>query len=156
MDRRRNSLSGDTRPYLSETARVRVRFHEVDSMQIVWHGHYVSYFEEGRRAFGRRYGTDYTVFTDYRIGTPVVSLWVEYLSPARVKDELDVEARLYKTDSARIEFGYWIRRVGDGALLATGGSVQVFTTLEGELLPTWPAMMRERLESWSKQWIKPA
>ena len=25
-----------------------VRFSEVDSMQIVWHGHYVKYMEEGR------------------------------------------------------------------------------------------------------------
>ena len=38
-----------TRPYLEETTTVRVRFQAVDSLRSVWHGHYVSYFEEGRR-----------------------------------------------------------------------------------------------------------
>ena len=32
---------------------LRVRFSEVDSMQIVWHGEYVRYFEDGREACGR-------------------------------------------------------------------------------------------------------
>ena len=34
---------------------LRVRFSEVDSMQIVWHGEYVRYFEDGREAFGREF-----------------------------------------------------------------------------------------------------
>lgn len=40
---------------LTATAPIRVRFSEVDSMQVVWHGEYVRYFEDGREAFGRKY-----------------------------------------------------------------------------------------------------
>ena len=39
-------------PSLINQTRIRVRFSEVDSMQIVWHGEYVRYFEDGREAFG--------------------------------------------------------------------------------------------------------
>ena len=152
---RRHSFE-DARAYLSEATQVRVRFQEVDSMSIVWHGHYLTYFEDARRAFGRRYGLDYPVFLENNIGAPVVNLWVDFLSPARANDVLDVEARLYKSDGAQLEFGYQVKRSETGVLLATGGSMQVFTTLEGELLLTWPALMLERYEAWKDLWVPPA
>ena len=154
--RQRRHSFGDGRAYLSETTRVRVRFQEVDSMQIVWHGHYVTYFEDARRGFGRRYGLDYPVFLENRIGAPVVALRVDFLSPARANDMLDVEARLYKSEGAQLEFGYQVKRAETNILLATGVSKQVFTTLEGELLLTWPALMLERYEAWKDLWVPPA
>ena len=33
----------------------KVSFYEMDPMQVVWHGEYVRYLEDGREAFGRRY-----------------------------------------------------------------------------------------------------
>lgn len=41
---------------LTDRTTIKVRFSEIDSMQIVWHGEYVRYFEDGREAFGKRYG----------------------------------------------------------------------------------------------------
>ena len=35
---------------LSHQTQVRVRFSEIDSMHIVWHGEYLRYFEDGREA----------------------------------------------------------------------------------------------------------
>ena len=32
-----------------------IRFSEVDSMNIVWHGAYPLYFEDAREAFGKKY-----------------------------------------------------------------------------------------------------
>ena len=55
------------RPFIEEKTSLRVRFNEVDTLHIVWHGHYVNYFEEARRAFGRRFGIDYTTFIEQRI-----------------------------------------------------------------------------------------
>ncbi len=153
---RRDAFSEDRRRYLTETTPIRVRFHEVDSMHIVWHGHYVTYFEDARRAFGRRYGIDYPIFAKNKIGAPVVKIWIDYLSPALANDELEVEARLYESDGARIEFGYEIRREATRALLATGGSVQVFSSLQGELMLTWPTVVRECLDAWKDLWIDPS
>lgn len=42
---------------LTNRTTFRVRFSEIDSMQIVWHGEYVRYFEDGREAFGKQYVT---------------------------------------------------------------------------------------------------
>lgn len=141
------------RPYLEETTTLRVRFHEVDSLGIVWHGHYVAYCEEARRAFGRRYGIDYPAFIEHAVAAPVVKLWLDYKLPARLNDELTVGARLYKTDAARLEFAY---EIGCGRkLLVTGGSVQVFTRPDGELLLTAPPFLEELYRQWEGLWIRP-
>lgn len=145
----------EARPYLEETTLVRVRFNEVDALHVVWHGHYVNYFEEARRAFGRRYGIDYTVFLEHHLAVPVVQLRVDYLAPARLPDLLEVTARLSKSEAARLDFDYEIRRQGEGTLLATGSTVQVFATPQGELLLTWPALMVERLKAWEALWRHP-
>jgi hypothetical protein len=70
------------RAFIENTTTVLVRFNEVDALRIVWHGHYVNYFEEGRRAFGRRLGIDYTTFIEQGIAVPVIHLEVNYLAPA--------------------------------------------------------------------------
>lgn len=36
-----------------------VRFSEIDSLGILWHGHYIKYFEDGREAFGAEYNLGY-------------------------------------------------------------------------------------------------
>ena len=41
---------------LKNTVEIPIRFSEVDSLHVVWHGHYVKYFEDGREAFGKDFG----------------------------------------------------------------------------------------------------
>ena len=143
------------RPFIEETATVRVRFNEVDALHIVWHGHYVNYFEEGRRALGRRLGIDYTTFIEKRIAVPVIRLEVNFLAPAHLADSLIVVTRLLKSESARLDFDYEVRREAGNALLTTGSTSQVFTTPSGELILNWPPFMLERLKTWEALWKQP-
>lgn len=143
------------RPYIEDQTTVLVRFNEVDALHIVWHGHYVNYFEEGRRAFGRRMGIDYPTFIEQRLAIPVIHLEVNFLAPAKLSDSLAITTRLLKSDSARLDFDYEIRRQADGTLLATGSTSQVFTTPAGELILNWPPFMLERLQAWETLWQKP-
>jgi len=46
-------------PALIAQIEIPVRFCEIDPLSIVWHGHYLKYFEEAREAFGRKYGLGY-------------------------------------------------------------------------------------------------
>ena len=66
---------------LTDRTTIKVRFSEIDSMQIVWHGEYVRYFEDGREAFGKRYGLDY--MSIYREGyvVPIVDLTCQFKQP---------------------------------------------------------------------------
>src|SRR5438876_3054726 len=102
-----------SRPYLEATTTVRVRFQEVDSMRIVWHGHYLSYFEDARRAFGERYGLDYADIRRHNLHAPLVRVSVDFLAPATDNDLLEVSARLLKLDAAKLEFHYTVVRAAD-------------------------------------------
>ena len=44
---------------LKDITDIKVRFSEVDSMGILWHGHYIKYFEDGRESFGRSFEFGY-------------------------------------------------------------------------------------------------
>lgn len=66
---------------------LRVRFSEVDSMQIVWHGEYVRYFEDGREAFGREFaGLGYMDIYASGYTAPIVELHLQYRKPLKVND----------------------------------------------------------------------
>ena len=56
----------------------KVKFNEVDALGIVWHGHYIRFFEDGREAFGEKHGLAYMDI--YRNGflAPVVNLHCDY------------------------------------------------------------------------------
>lgn len=79
---KRNRKIGGAPAALSCTTQTTVRFSEVDSMQVVWHGEYVRYFEDGREAFGREYpGLGYLDFYANGYTAPIVDLQLQYVSP---------------------------------------------------------------------------
>ena len=61
-------------PALIERTTIKVRFSEIDSMQIVWHGEYVRYFEDGRESFGKHYGLGYMDIYSEGYMVPIVEL----------------------------------------------------------------------------------
>lgn len=133
--------------YLEHATEVRVRFHEVDALRVVWHGHYVGYFEEGREAFGRAFGLGYADMEAAGFVVPLVHVEVDYAAPARLGDVLTVVTRLHPAPAARLTFTYEVR-AADARLLATGRTDQVFTDLEGKLALTRPPVYEAFLARW--------
>jgi len=132
--------------YLEHRTRVRVRFREVDSLRVVWHGHYLTYFGDARVALGRKYGIHYDDIGNAGLSAPIVHVSCDFLAPAGFDEELEISARLYERESAKIEFYYEVRRVADSALLVVGRTVQAFADHEGDLLLTLPQFMRDFYE----------
>ena len=46
--------------YLINQTEIAIRFSEVDAMNVVWHGNYLKFFEDGREALGEKYGLSQT------------------------------------------------------------------------------------------------
>ncbi len=111
-----------------------VRFSEVDSMGIVWHGSYVKYFEDAREEFGRQYNLGYLRMFEEGFFTPLVKLDFNYKKPLIYGDKLIAEIRYKPTEAAKICFEYIIRSVKDESVMVTGSSVQVFMNKAYELV----------------------
>lgn len=137
-------------PALTARTALRVRFSEVDSMQVVWHGEYVRYFEDAREAFGRQYpGLGYLDIYASGFTAPIVEMQLHYLRPLSIGDTATVEIGYRPTEAAKLCFDYTIRRDSDGETVATGSSVQVFVDGEGALSLTNPPFF----EAWKQRWL---
>ena len=70
---------------LEDVCRIQVKFSEIDSMRRVWHGSYVTYFEDGRESFGRHYpGIGYADMQRAGIYAPIYDIHIKYGNYIRV------------------------------------------------------------------------
>jgi acyl-CoA thioester hydrolase len=134
---------------LSEKIEIRVRFSEVDSLTIVWHGHYLKYFEDAREAFLGKYGLGYLEMYEKGYVTPLVSVHCDYKLPLSYGDSAFIEAVYRNTEAAKIMIDYKVTHGKSGAVVATGRSIQVFLDSKTRNLQlTMPSFFVE----WKKKW----
>lgn len=101
-----------------------VAFHDVDMVGVVWHGHYLKYFENARWALMDRLGYGLQRMVDSGYAWPVVQLQSKYLNAARFGERLRARAALVEWES-RLAVNYLITRAVDGVRIARGQTVQV-------------------------------
>jgi acyl-CoA thioester hydrolase len=135
-------------PQLSEVIPVSIRFHEVDSLRIVWHGHYLKYFEDGREAFGRKYGIGYMDVFDLGLLTPLVNVNCDYKKPVKYGDPVMLETTYVDCEAAKIQFKFTLYHAHTKEVYTTGESTQVFINPQGELYLTPPPFFVD----WKKKW----
>ena len=109
---------------LTATIDVEVPFHDVDSMQVAWHGHYVKYFELARCALLRRFDYDYPQMQTSGYLWPIVECHLKYVRPALYGQKLSVQASLLEYEN-RIKIAYQIRDIESGERMTKGHTIQV-------------------------------
>jgi acyl-CoA thioester hydrolase len=119
---------------LSEKTEISVRFNEADPLGIVWHGHYIRYFEDGREAFGNKYGIGYLDFYKQGIIVPIVNIQCHYKKSLRYGERVIVETQYIPCEAAKLNFNYQLFNGATGHLVATGSSVQVFLDRDSSVL----------------------
>ncbi len=119
-----------------------VRFPEVDSYGVVWHGHYVQYFEVARNALCAAFGLTPADALAHGYKVPITKVSMELKRPARLDDRLVVTARLAPPETAKLAMTYEVRRAATGELLASGATEQVVLDPSGQLLLTFPASVK--------------
>ncbi|MDR2409095.1 MAG: acyl-CoA thioesterase [Bacteroidales bacterium] len=124
-----------------------VRFSEVDSMGIVWHGSYSLYFEDAREAFGKKYGLEYLYMFDRGYYAPLVELHFDYKRPLKYGDKGRIEICFRDTEAAKIIFDYKIFSIPSEELIATGYSIQVFLDRDYNLVWLTPLFFQQ----WKQQ-----
>jgi acyl-CoA thioester hydrolase len=96
---------------LSFDYRHRVRYRECDPMGVVYHTHYVDYFEVARTEALRSLGLPYAELEQSGINMPVIDLSVQYRRPARYDDVLIVHTEFPEMRPlARVRINYVVHR----------------------------------------------
>ena len=134
---------------LSEEIEFKIRFSEVDSMNVVWHGSYPLYFEDAREAFGKKYDFGYMLIFDSGYYAPLVDLEFHYRKSIVYGMRPRIKITYRPTESAKIVFDYRIYDSNNGSLLASGCSTQVFMDKDYKLVLYNPPFYEE----WKKRWL---
>lgn len=108
--------------------RLRVRYAETDQMGVVYHANHFVWFEVGRVELLRQLGFSYKDMEseDGRF-IAVAEAKCRYRAPARYDDEVLVRTQLLNVRDSVVHFGYELRRVEDGTLLAEGETTHIVT-----------------------------
>jgi acyl-CoA thioester hydrolase len=125
-----------------------IRFSEVDSMNVVWHGSYALDFEDAREAFGEKYGLTYLGYIEKGYYAPLVELKFQYKHPLKYGSKPRIDIVYRPTQAAKVVFDYEIHDTADDSLVATGTSIQVFMDLNYELVWESPEFYKEWQERW--------
>jgi len=133
-------------PLRGLTIDIPVRFAECDPYGVVWHGHYVLYFEQAREALTGRFGFSAARALEMGYRVPVTRMELKYRAPARTDQTIRVTSRLRSPSVARLVMDYEVRSE-TGNLLVSGETEQVVVNASGELLLTLPAGLRSLCSS---------
>jgi len=101
-----------------------VPFFDVDSMDVVWHGHYVKYLEVARCALLDRFGHTYTHMRDAGYAWPVIDMQLRYMRGATFGQRLSVRAGLVEWEN-RLKIHYLISDAATGERMTRASTVQV-------------------------------
>lgn len=106
-----------------------VPFFDVDSMNIVWHGHYIKYLEVARCALLDHIGHNYTQMFESGYGWPVIDIQLRYVRGAVFGQRLIVRASLVEWEN-RLKINYLISDAETGERMTRASSIQVAVGIE--------------------------
>ena len=125
---------------------VTVPFFDVDSMNVVWHGHYVKYLEIARCALLDRVGHTYAQMQDSGYVWPVIDVQLRYVQAARFGQQLRVRADLVEWRN-RLKIHYLISDARTGERMTRASTVQVAVSLaDGTMQLVSPQAMIDAVE----------
>jgi acyl-CoA thioester hydrolase len=102
-----------------------VPFHDLDPLQIVWHGNYMKYFDIARFGLFKQAGVDlYQYMIRKRIAFPVTRSAIKHILPLRFEDEFICKATVVEA-VYKIAIAFEIRLAENGKICARGKSEQL-------------------------------
>lgn len=131
-------------PEHAVSVNIEVPFHDVDALNIVWHGHYLKYFEIARTFLMRGRGLDVANVSELGFRQFVIESHIRHSFPLHYGDQFRVYAWLGELNhKIKIEFLIW--NLTHDRRCARGSTVLVTTDANGTLLMETPKAIRRCL-----------
>ncbi len=133
-------------PASAVSVELEVPFHDVDVLEVVWHGHYPKYLEAARTALlrSRRLDAPDMRVLGYRF--LVAESHTRHVGPMRYGDRIRVTAWFRDVEN-RLDIAYEVENVTRAHRCAQATTLLVTTTREGTLCLATPEPVLERLRA---------
>lgn len=111
-------------PRLAAEVEITVPFHDVDPMEVVWHGHYFRYLELAREKLLSQLGYGYKEMREHGHVWPIIDARIKYPGPLRFGQKVRVVARLVEYHN-RIKIAYTLFDAESGQRTTNALTIQV-------------------------------
>lgn len=126
-------------------AEIGIPFHDIDAMEVAWHGHYAKYFEIARCVLLDKIAYNYREMRESGYAWPVIEMKIRYIKPAQYGKRIRVEARILEYE-LRLKLGYRVTDAATGERLTKGHTVQVAVDMAtNEMLLGSPKILHQKL-----------
>ena len=115
-------------------------------MGVVYHTHYLDYFEAGRTEALRSLGIRYRDLESSGIIMPVVDVEVKYQAPAHYDEVIVVDVRFDDIPHVRVPIDYEVRRRDESDTIVRGHTTLCFMDAERRRPISAPDAVREAFE----------
>jgi acyl-CoA thioester hydrolase len=126
--------------------RIRVRYPETDRMGVVYHGHYLVWFEIGRTELLREMGAAYAGLEAEGLFMPVIEAGARYRAPVRYDEEVEVETSVREVTGVCVRFSYRLFRPPEPDPVAEGFTLHAAVSTKGTARRL-PVPLRQRLSA---------
>jgi acyl-CoA thioester hydrolase len=121
---------------------VRIYYEDTDCGGVVYYANYLKYFERARTAYLEERGLSVAGLLEQGTQFMVVHAELDYRSPARYGDTLEIETRVTESGRAAVTFAHVVRVHGSRQLVVEGSATLVTTTLEGKVKRLAPQFVK--------------
>jgi acyl-CoA thioester hydrolase len=129
----------------SAEIKLKVPFHDVDSAQVVWHGHYVKYFEMVRTELFNKLDYSYKKMEESGYFWPVVDMRIKYIKPLFFGQKILIRAHIKEWEN-RLKIEHVIRDAHTLEKSTKAYTIQVaFDIAKREMLYESPPVLKEAL-----------
>lgn len=108
---------------------IKIPFHDLDPVGIVWHGNYAKYFEIARCELLQSFDYNYDAMMASGYAWPVIDMRLRYVKPGVFGQDIKVRATL-KEWEYRLRIEYLVFDAASGERMTKGETVQVAVHLQ--------------------------
>jgi acyl-CoA thioester hydrolase len=131
----------------SADVEIEIPFYDADMMNVVWHGHYLKYFEIARCALLESFGYNYPDMTASGYVWPIIEAYLRYPGSALFGQKIRVRATLTEWEN-RLRIAYLVTDAATGKRLTTGHTVQVAVHIKTQKMQfVSPPILLEKLKA---------
>lgn len=124
---------------------IEIPFHDVDVMEIAWHGHYAKYFEIARCVLLDKIDYNYSQMKASGFAWPVIDMHIRYIQPLLFRQKITVNCWIEEYEY-RLKINYQINDAATGKRLTKGHTIQVAVDMQAqELCLASPPILLEKL-----------